>query len=168
MRRIVYLVVILFFTASCYKDVKTADVSGSWKSLREEWTIMDNGESSIEVFDYGNAPEEKSAVLRIYYSSFIMFTGSAGTEASLKKSFILEYSDRFSAVDEGTKERSVSTMSAKLKRNKITGSTGETWVIRDVDGDLMSVDYDSGKKDGEVWRRCRFVFLKVGDTVVRE
>jgi hypothetical protein len=67
-------------------------------------------------------------------------------------------------VEEGTKERTVMKMSARLRKNKITG---ETWVVRDVDGDLMTVDYDSGKKEGEVWRRCRFVFLKVEDVVVR-
>lgn len=70
-------------------------------------------------------------------------------------------------MDEGTKERAVRKMSASLRKNKITGGTGETWVVRNVEGDVMSVDYDSGKKEGEVWRRCRFVFLKVGDTVVR-
>ena len=167
MKRIVYLAVIICLATSCKKDVYVSDISGSWRSLREEWTIIDNGKSSKEVFDYGGAPEEESADFRIYYSSFIMFSGSAGSEASLKKSFNLEYSDRFSAVDEETKERVVSMMSAKLKRDKITGSTGETWVIRDVDGDVMSLDYDSGKKEGEVWRRCRFVFVKVGDVVVR-
>lgn len=57
-------------------------------------------------------------------------------------------------------------MSAGLRKNKISGSTGETWVIRDVDGDVMSVDYDSGKKDGEVRRKCRFVFARVGDVVM--
>lgn len=76
-----------------------------------------------------------------------------------------EEEERFSAVDEGTKERAGRKMSARLRKNKITGGTGETWVIRDVEGDVMSVDYDSGKKDGEVWRKCRFV--KVGDVVVR-
>jgi hypothetical protein len=60
--------------------------------------------------------------------------------------------DRFFAVDEGTKERARRKMSASLRKNKITGGTGETWVIRDVDGDLMALDYDSGKKEGEVWR----------------
>ena len=108
----------------------------------------------MEVFDYGGAPEEESAILRIYRNS-------AG------KSFNLEYSDRFSAVDEGTKERAGRKMSARGRKNKITGGTGETWVIRDVDEDLMTLDYDNGKKDGEVWRKYRFVFKKVGDTVVR-
>ena len=154
----------MVFTASCAKDVLTADVSGSWKSLREAWTIIDNGASSKEAYDYGNAPQEESAILRIYHSSFYILDGAYNAG----KSFILEYSDRFSDADEGTKERSVSKMSARLRKNKINGSTGETWVIRDVDGDMMSLDYDSGKKEGEVWRRCRFVFVKVGDTVVRE
>lgn len=78
-----------------------------------------------------------------------------------------EDSDRFSAVDEGTKERAVRKMSARVRKNKITGGTGETWVIRDVDGDSMTLDYDSGKKDEETRRKCRFVFLRVGDVVVR-
>ena len=163
MKRIVCLVLLIVLTASCFKDVQMDDVSGSWRSLHEEWTIIDNGESSKEIFDYGNAPEEESAILRIYSSSFYVIGGSS----SASKSFNLEYSDRFSAVDEGTKERAVRKMSASLRKNKITGGTGETWVIEDVDGDLMSLDYDSGKKDGEVWRKCRFVFLRVGDVVVR-
>lgn len=117
----------------------------------------------MELFDYGGAPEEESAILRIYSSSFYVVDGSN----SASKSFNLEYSDKFSAVDDGTKERMVSAMSAKLRKNKITGGTGETWVINDVDGDLMTVYYDSGKKDGEVRRKCRFVFKKVGDVVVR-
>ena len=75
--------------------------------------------SAMEVLDYGGAPEEESAILRIYRNS-------AG------KSFNLEDSDRFSAVDEGTKERAVRKMSARLRKNKITGGTGETWVVRDV------------------------------------
>lgn len=32
---------------------------------------------------------------------------------------------------------------------------------------MHQLDYDSGKKEGEVWRRCRYVFLRVGDVVVR-
>ena len=164
MKRIVCLAFLIVLAASCFKDIQTADVSGSWRSLREEWTIIDNGESSKEMFDYGGAPEEESAILRIYSSSFYVVDGSN----SASKSFNLEYSDRFSEVDEESKERTVSTMSAKLRKNKITGDTGETWVIYDVDGDLMTVYYDSGKKEGEVMRKCKFVFVKVGDTVVRE
>ena len=78
-----------------------------------------------------------------------------------------EEEDRFSAVDEGTKERAGRKMSARLRKNKITGGTGETWVIRDVEGDVMTVDYDNGKKDGESRRKGRLVFLRVGDVVVR-
>ena len=131
--------------------------------MREAWTIIDNGASSIETYDYGNSPEEESAILRIYHSSFYILDGAYNAS----KSFNLEYSDRFSDDDQVTKERAVSKMSARLRKNKITGGTGETWVIRDVDGDVMSLDYDSGKKEGEVWRRCRFVFLRVGDVVVK-
>ena len=123
---------------------------------------MDNGASANGTCDYGGAPEEDSAILRIYHSSFYAIGSSDGTG----KSFYLEYSDRFSVVDEATKERKVRTMSARLRKNKITGSTGETWVVRDVDGDVMTVDYDSGKKD--VRRKGRLVFLRVGDVVVRE
>lgn len=39
-----------------------------------------------------------------------------------------EEEDRFSAVDEGTKERAGRKMSARGRKNKITGGTGETWV----------------------------------------
>lgn len=74
--------------------------------------------SAMEVFDYGGAPEEESAILRIYRNS-------AG------KSFNLEDSDRFSTVDEGTKERAVRKMLAMLRKNKIKGGTGETWVVRE-------------------------------------
>ena len=59
-------------------------------------------------------------------------------------------------------------MTARMRKNKITGGTGETWVIRDVDEDLMTLDYDNGKKDEESRRKGRLVFLRVGDTGVRE
>lgn len=162
MKRIVCIALLVVVATSCYKEVNAGDVSGSWRSLREEWTIIDNGESSV--FGYENPPDEESAILRIYHSSFYIIDGSY----SASKSFTLEYSDQFSSVDDETKGRAVRKMSARLRKDKITGSTGETWVIRDVDGDVMSVDYDSGKKDGETRRKGRLVFLRVGDTVVRE
>lgn len=160
---LVYLAVIIVLATSCYKEVNVCDVSGSWKSLREEWTIIDNGASANETYDYGTAPEEDSAILRIYSSSFYVVDGTYNAS----KIFNLEYSDRFYDIDEATKERSFTTMAARLRKNKIKGSTGETWVIRDVDGDVMTVDYDNGKKDGESRRKGRLVFLRVGDVVVR-
>ena len=155
------LVALLF--SSCSKEYQPGEVTGTWKSLHEEWTITENGESSKETFDYGDAPTEESAVMRLYHSDYYMFSDSNNAS----KMYTLEYSDRFSIVDSETKERSVTTISARLGRNKITGSNGATWVIRKVDGDLMEIDYDNGVKEGEVSRQCRFVFLRIASGVTK-
>lgn len=58
----------------------------------------------------------------------------------------------------------------RLRKQKISGGSAE-WVVISVDEESMVIDYDSGvlSIDGAaVRRKCRFVFKKVGDTVVRE
>ena len=57
--------------SSCYKEVSPVDVTGSWKSLREVWTIIDKGEASEDMIDFGTAQTEESAVFRIYHSVFL-------------------------------------------------------------------------------------------------
>ena len=128
------LCLVALLLSSCSKEFQPGDVSGTWKSLHEEWTITENGESSKETFDYGDATTE--------------------------------YSDRFSPVS-GETGRVETSMSVSLRKNKITGSNGATWVIRKMDGDFMELDYGNGAKDGEVKRLCRYVFLRVASGVTK-
>ena len=39
--------------------------------------------------------------------------------------------------------------------------------IRTIEEDLMELDYDTGIKDGDDRRQSRYVFLRVGEVVVR-
>ena len=60
------------------------------------------------------------------------------------------------------------TLSVRLRKQKIKGGDAE-WLVVSVDDESMVIDYNSGvlNVDGSVVRRkCRFVFRKVGDTVV--
>lgn len=155
------LCLVALLLSSCSKEFQPGDVSGTWKSLHEEWTITENGESSKETFDYGDAPTEESAVLRLYHSDFDVFSWNDGSKA-----YTLEYSDRFSPVS-GETGRVETSMSVSLRKNKITGSNGATWVIRKMDGDFMELDYGNGAKDGEVKRLCRYVFLRVASGVTK-
>ena len=80
------------------------------------------------------------------------------------------YSDRFSPLEAGSTKHTRVTLSVRLRKQKIIGG-GAEWVVVSVDDKSMVIDYDSGELnvDGAVVRRkCRFVFRKVGDTVVRE
>lgn len=161
--RIAFLFTFLLLTTSCFKYAQPSEVEGAWKSVKEDWTITTNGVKTTESYDYGGTPSELSAILILERSSFDLFSSSES------KTFDLEYSDRFSSVDEKYSYRVPTTMSVTLKRNKLRGSGDAVWVVSSVRGKRMVIDYDSGtltedSADGtgkvEVRRKCRFVFGK--------
>ena len=161
--RIAFLFVFLFLTTSCLKYAQPSEVEGTWKSVKEDWTITSNGVKTSESYDYGGIPSELSAILKLERTSFEFFTTSES------RSLNLEYSDRFSPVDEKYSYRVPTTMTVTLKKNKLRGSGDAVWVVSSVKGKTMVIDYDSGtltedNADGtgtvEVRRKCRFVFGK--------
>ena len=161
--RIAFLVIFLLFTASCLKYAQPSEVEGTWKSVKEDWTITTNGVKTSESYDYNGTPSELSAILKLERTSFDFFTSSES------RSLDLEYSDRFSPVDEKYSYRVPTTMTVTLKKNKLRGKGDAVWVVSSVRGKRMVIDYDSGvleedNADGtgkvEVRRKCRFVFGK--------
>ena len=161
--RITFLFVFLLLTTSCFKYSKPSEVEGTWKSVKEDWTITTNGVKTTESYDYGGSPSEISAILRLWRTSFEIFTSSE------TRSLNMVYSDRFSPVDEKYSYRVPTTMTVTLKKNKLRGNGDAVWVVSSVKGKRMVIDYDSGtltedNADGtgkvEVRRKCRFVFGK--------
>lgn len=161
--RIAFLFTFLLLTTSCFKYAQPSEVEGAWKSVKEDWTITTNGVKTSESYNYGGTPSELSAILKLERSSFDLFSTSES------KTFDLEYSDRFSSVDEKYSYRVPTTMSVTLKRNELRGDGDAVWVVSSVKGKRMVIDYDSGtltedSVDGtgkvEVRRKCRFVFGK--------
>ena len=161
--RIAFLFVFLLLTTSCFKYTQPSEVEGTWKSVKEDWTITTNGVKTSESYDYGGSPSELSAILRLWRSSFEIFTSSE------TRSLHMVYSDRFSPVDEKYSNRVLTTMTVTLKKNKLRGDGDAVWVVSSVRGKTMVIDYDSGvleedNADGtgtvEVRRKCRFVFGK--------
>lgn len=59
--------------------------------------------------------------------------------SSQTKTFDLEYSDRFSPIDEISSNRERTKMSVTLKKNKLRGDGDALWVVSFV----------KGKKDGD-------------------
>ncbi len=162
-RLFTYLCSVAFLFFSCSKEYRPEEVSGTWKSLHEVWVITENGESSNETYDYGDAPTEESAVLRLYLSDFDVF--SRNDDGS--KKYSLAYSDRFSPAN-GESGRVETSVYVWLSKNMISSSnTPAIWLIRKVNGDLMVMDYDNGAKGGDVRRQCRFVFLRVASGVTK-
>ena len=154
---------------SCFKDVPPSDVVGNWKAVREDWTIVADGKKTTESYDYSQAPSEDFANLVLYHPSFYMFSSNPTSE---EKSLTMVYSDRFSPIVAGTSERSATTMSVRVKRDKIIGSGDVVLRVVSVDQKEMVIDYDSGEiasegggvasgTGGTVQRKCRFVFERV-------
>ena len=144
--------------SACTKKFQPSEVSGTWNSIHEDWTITNNGKEAKESYDYGSAPSEQSAVLRLIDPSFDVMTGSN----TWTKTFNMVYSDRFSPVDEKTSARRTIQMSVVYRKRSITVGDA-SWVVSSLKGDRMELDYDSGEteSDGAVIRRkCRYVFLK--------
>ena len=160
---IVIFIIVSFSAISCIKRVQPSEVEGAWKSVKEDWTITTNSVKTTESYDYGGTPSELSAILKLERSSFDLFSTSES------KTFNVEYSDRFSPVDEKYSYRVQTTMTVTLKKNKLRGNGDAVWVVSSVRGERMVIDYDSGtltedNADGtgtvEVRRKCRFVFVK--------
>lgn len=158
----------VILAASCFKDVPPSDVVGNWKAVREDWTIVTDGKKTTESYDYAQAPSEDFAYLMLYHPSFYMFSSNANSE---EKNLTMVYSDRFSPLDTGTSERSATTMSVRVKHDKIIGGDVVLRVVS-VDQKEMVIDYDSGEiasegggvasgTGGTVQRKCRFVFERV-------
>ena len=154
---------------SCYKDVPPSDVVGNWKAVHENWTLVTNGKKTTESYDYAQVPSEDFAYLMLYHpSSFYMFSSNAYSE---EKNMTMVYSDRFSPIVAGTSERSATTMSVRMRHDKIIGGDVVLRVVS-VDREEMVIDYDSGEiasegggtasgTGGTVQRKCRFVFERV-------
>ena len=90
--RVAFLVtftIVSVFALSCVKSIQPSEVEGVWKSVKEDWTIVNNGATSTESYDYGELPTEQSAILKLTKTSFDLLSS---TET---KTFYLEYSDRF-------------------------------------------------------------------------
>lgn len=93
---------------------------------------------TTESYDYGGTPSELSAILRLWRSSFEIFTSSE------TRSLNMVYSDRLSPVDEKYSYRVPTTMTVTLKKNKLRGNGDAVWVVSSVKGKTMVIDYDSG------------------------
>ena len=80
----------------------------------------------------------------------------------------LNYSDRFTPLEEGSTKHTKVTFSVKMKRGKI--KSGRTyWGVVSSTEDSMVMEYDSGSLDidgTDIRRKCRFVFEKTWDKVV--
>ena len=167
MKRTIALLLTVALATSCYKEIPPSDVVGSWLAVREDWVIDKDGSITKESYDAAKAPSDDFAVMQLYHPSLYMFGSNPSSE---EKSLQMVYSDRFSPLEAGSTKHTRVTLSVRLRKQKISGG-GAEWVVVSVDDKSMVIDYDSGELnvDGAVVRRkCRFVFRKVGDTVVRE
>lgn len=167
MKRTLALLLTVVLATSCYKEPPPSDVTGSWLAVREDWVIDTDGSITKESYDAAKAPSDDFAVLQLYHGSLYLFDSNA---SSTEKSLQMVYSDRFSPLEPGSTKHARVTLSVRLRKQKIKGGEAE-WLVVSVDDDSMVIDYDSGvlSVDGAaVRRKCRFVFKKVGDTVVRE
>lgn len=166
MKRTLALLLTVVLATSCYKEIPPSDVVGSWLAVREDWVIDTDGSITKESYDAAKAPSDDFAVMQLYHASFYMFDSYA---SSTEKSLQMVYSDRFSPLEAGSTKHTRVTFSVRLRKQKISGGSAE-WMVISVDEESMVIDYDSGvlSIDGAaVRRKCRFVFKKVGDTVVR-
>lgn len=165
MKRFLLLLMALA-VVSCHKDVSPSGVAGSWQAIHEDWTITTDGVKTTESFDAEESSSDDFAVLEIVQSSFYLFSSSTA-----EKSLTLSYSDRFSALVNGSTKHVLTTMSARIRWEKITGGNGATWIIKSVNNEQMVLDYDSGQLelgDTQTRRKCHFVFRKTGNQVIRQ
>ena len=80
------------------------------------------------------------------------------------------YSDRFTPLQDGTTKHAKVTGSVTLKHGKIKYGTAY-WGVRSLTNDTLVMEYDSGRLDvdgADVRRKCRFVFEKTWDKVIRQ
>ena len=167
MKRLIDTILFFALTVSCYKEIPPSDVVGSWLAVREDWVIDTDGSVTKESYDAAKVPSDDFAVLKLYHGSLYLFDSNA---SSTEKSLQMVYSDRFSPLEAGSTNHAQVTLSVRLRKQKIKGGEAE-WLVVSVDDESMVIDYDSGELniDGAVvHRKCRFVFRKVGESVVRE
>lgn len=163
LRFILSMALLLALVPSCHKSVPPVDVVGSWRSVHEDWTIVTNGKTTRETYDYADEPSEDFALLQLS-RALVLISGTSASE----KAFTMAYSDRFSPLEGGSAKRVATRMSVTLKWERLKGGGDATWTIRSVNREEMVLDYDSGVINSggvQVRRMCRFVFRKTGERV---
>lgn len=168
MKRILGILLALGLLSSCYKDVPPVDVVGTWQSVHEDWTIVTGGKKTTASYDIKTDDIDDFAQLRLYHSSQYLLS-STNLKTS-ERSMTMYYSDRFTPLVEGTTQHTQVTSSVTLKRGKIKNGKAYLGVVSLTD-DTMVMEYDSGRLeiDGvDVRRKCRFVFEKTWDKVIRQ
>lgn len=168
MKRFLSIILAAGLLTSCYKDVPPADIVGSWQAVHEDWTITTNGEKTTASYDLRTDNPDDFAQLQLYHSSIYILSSS-----NLKTSdntMTLNYSDRFTELVEGSTKHTKISYSVKMKRGKIK-SGRIYWGVVSSTADSMVMEYDTGSMEidgADVRRKCRFVFEKTWDKVIRQ
>ena len=166
MKRLLSIILAAGLLTSCYKDVPPADVVGSWQAVHEDWTITTNGKKTTASYDLRTDNPDDFAQLQLYHSSTYLLS-STNLKTS-ENTMTLNYSDRFTPLEEGSTKHTKVNFSVKMKRGKI--KSGRTyWGVVSSTEDSMVMEYDSGSLDidgTDIRRKCRFVFEKTWDKVV--
>ena len=168
MKRIIGILLAFGLFTSCYKDVPPADIVGCWQAVHEDWTIVTNGQKTTASYDLKTDNPDDFAQIQLYHSS-IYILSSTNLKTS-DNTMTLNYSDRFTPLEEGTTKHTKVTYSVKMKRGKIK-SGRIYWGVVSSTADSMVMEYDSGSLDidgVDVRRKCRFVFEKTWDKVIRK
>ncbi len=146
MKRIIGILLAFGLLTSCYKDVPPEKTTASYDLKTDE-------------------PDD-FAQLQLYHSSTYILS-STNLKTS-ENTMTLNYSDRFTPLEEGSTKHTKVTFSVKMKRGKI--KSGRTyWGVVSSTEDSMVMEYDSGSLDidgTDIRRKCRFVFEKTWDKVV--
>lgn len=168
MKRFIGILLALGLFTSCYKDVPPSDVVGCWQAVHEDWTIVTNGQKTTASYDLKTDNPDDFAQIQLYHSS-IYILSSTNLKTS-DRTMTLIYSDRFTPLVEGTTKHTQVTFSVKMKYGKI--KSGRTyWGVVSSTADSMVMEYDSGSLDidgVDVRRKCRFVFEKTWDKVIKK
>lgn len=168
MKRILCILFAAALAASCYKDVPPSTLVGSWQSVHEDWTLFINGKKTQESYDLKTDPADDFAQMQLYHPSLYILT-STNLKTS-EKTMTMIYSDRFSPLESGTAKHAKSTLSVKMKNGRL--KSGKTyWGVVSLQNSQLVMDYDSGElevDDVKIQRKCRFVFEKTWDKVIRQ
>lgn len=168
MKRICGILLTAVLAASCFKDVPPADIVGSWQSVHEDWTITTNGNRTTMSFDLKTDDPDDFAQLQLVHSS--MYVLSSKDIRTTEKTMTMYYSDRFTPLQDGTSKHAKITASVKIKYGKFKYGKAY-WGVRSLTDDTLVLEYDSGRLDVDgatVQRKCRFVFEKTWDKVIRQ
>lgn len=168
MKRILSILLAAGLVVSCYKDVPPADIVGSWQAVHEDWTIVTDGNKTTASYDLKTDEYDDFARLQLYHSSLYILS-SKDLRAS-DKAMTMYYSDRFSPLQEGLTKHVQLSASVKLRRGKIKYGKAY-WGVCSLRDDTLVMEYDSGPLDvdgSRVQRKCRFVFERTWDKVIRQ